>query len=320
MAMRTVRIMNEKELDGLSFATATVIAIGFFDGVHKAHRALISKALTHARENGLSLTVFTFFSDSMRNKSSGRLYTDEEKCELLADAGADAVVLFDFELVRNLSKEDFVNEILAKKLNAAAVFSGDDFRFAKKASAGTEDLKALMRALGRDAFAIGEVTYGGKRISTSGIKALLAEGKTREAAQLLSLPYFITGNVTHGNGMGRAMGIPTVNIDLPENAAGLARGVYSTVVSIGGERYLGLTNVGTCPTFGERKEHTETLILDFDGNVYDEKIRIYFLDYLREEKIFSGAEELVMQINIDKNKAFSLLGDLKWQEIGRSLQ
>ena len=316
--MRTVTIRSEDELRGFSLTEKTAVAIGFFDGVHKAHRELIAKAREYSEEHGLSLAVFTFLSDTMLTKGAGRLYTDEEKCELLAQVGADTALLFDFGLIKDLSKEEFVNGILSQKLNAEAVFCGDDFRFAKKASANAEDLKALMGALGKEAFAIGEITEDGERISTSSIKALLAEGKTEEAAKLLTVPYFITGRVAHGKGMGRAMGIPTVNIDLPESSVGLPRGVYSTVVSVGEERYLGLTNVGTCPTFGERREHTETLILDFAGNLYDEKIRIYFLSYLREEKTFSGAEELVMQINVDKNKALKLLGDLKWQEIGRS--
>ena len=318
--MRIVTIRSEDELREFSLTEKTAVAIGFFDGVHKAHRELIAKAREYSEEHGLSLAIFTFASDSMVTKGASRLYADKEKFELLAEVGADTTLLFDFGLIKDLSKEEFVNGILSQKLNAEAVFCGDDFRFAKKASASAEDLKALMRALGGEAYVIGEITEGGKRISTTGIKALLSEGRVREAAELLSAPYFITGFVTHGKGMGRAMGIPTVNIELPDNAAKLPRGVYSTVISIGDRRYLGLTNVGTCPTFGERREHTETLILDFSGNVYDEKIRIYFLDYLREEKVFSGAEELIMQINIDKNKALELLGDLKWQEIGQSLQ
>ena len=318
--MRIIKITSKSELDALALSEKTVIAIGFFDGVHKAHRELLGRAREYAAKNGLSFTVFSFIGDSMLTKGAGRIYTDEEKCELISACGADTAVLFSFELVKDLLKEDFVRRILSERLGAAAVFCGDDFRFAKNASANAEDLKALMKALGGEAYAIGEITEGGKRISTTGIKALLSEGRIREAAELLSVPYFITGYVTHGKGMGRAMGIPTVNIELPSDAAKLPRGVYSTVVSIGKKKYLGLTNVGTCPTFGERKEHTETLILDFDGNVYDEKVRIYFLDYLREEKVFSGAEELVMQINIDKNKASELLGDLKWQEIGLSLQ
>jgi riboflavin kinase/FMN adenylyltransferase len=318
--MRIDKITSENDLYRLSLSEKTVVAIGFFDGVHKAHRELLKKAREYSKSHSLSFAVFSFLADSMLTKDPGRLYTDEEKCELLSECGADTAVLFDFGLIKDFSKEEFVNEILSKRLNAEAVFCGDDFKFAKKASANADDLKALMNAVGKEAFAINEVTNSGKRISTTGIKALLVEGKMREAAELLSMPYFITGYVTHGKGMGRAMGIPTVNIELPEGAVILPRGVYSTVVAIGDKRFLGLTNIGTCPTFGERKEHTETLILDFSDDVYDEKIKIYFLDYLREEKVFSGAEELVMQINIDKNKALELLGDLKWQEIGQSLQ
>ena len=313
----TVRLKSIEDTESIKLNTGAV-ALGLFDGMHAAHRALISAALTSAQNNGAPLAVFTFSSDSPSHKGKA-LYTDKDKLDLIESLGADIAVLADFEALCELSAEEFTEKVLFGMLGARSVVCGYNFRFGKGAVGNANRLRELAKEHGAEAILIDEITDGGETISTSRIKSLVGKGEVREAAKLLSLPYFISGNVCHGNGMGRAMGIPTVNIPLREGACAPKGGVYSSVVRVGEKAYLGLTNVGSCPTFGERAIHTETLILDFDGDLYGKEIRIFFIDYLRDERRFSGAEELVMQINIDKNKAIELLGDLKWQEIGQSL-
>ena len=138
----------------------------------------------------------------------------------------------------------------------------------------------------------------------------------REAAKLLGKPYFLSGKVSHGLGLGKKLGIPTINLALDSERFILPSGVYATATAVDGKLFPSLTNVGVCPTFDERDNHAETFILNFDDDVYNKNVRIYFVEFLRDEKKFSSAEELVMQINVDRNKTLELFGDMKWQELG----
>ena len=137
-----------------------------------------------------------------------------------------------------------------------------------------------------------------------------------EASALLGAPYFLTGKVAHGDGRGKSLGLPTVNTDIPDEKLTPRVGVYRSAVVIGEKIYAGVTNVGTCPTFGERVPHAETYILDFDGDIYGEDIRIYLLEFLRDERHFDSADELILQIKLDINYTIKKNGEEKWQELG----
>ena len=318
--MTEIRITNKKDIDKLHknelLASGSVVALGFFDGVHTAHRALIKAAKAEADRLSLPLVIFTFSAnDKSLKPDAARLYSDGEKMEILRSLGADATVNTSFSAVSDMEASDFVTDLLVGALGCRVAVLGFNFRFGKGALGTAEDMKAYMQRSGGSATVLEEYTYSGKALSSSRIREIIGKGDVREAAMLLGVPYFISGKVSHGLGLGRSLGIPTVNLPLKEGSP-LIPGVYSTVVSIGEKRFLGLTNVGICPTFGEREVHTETFILDFEGDVYGEDVRVYFIDRLRDEKQFKSADELIMQINVDKIKALELLGDLRWQEIG----
>jgi hypothetical protein len=151
----------------------------------------------------------------------------------------------------------------------------------------------------------------------SEIRELIKDGKLDEATEMLGLPYFVEGVVEKGLGLGKAYGFPTVNTPIRENSP-LSPGVYRTAVETGGKIYTGVTNVGSCPTVKEREIHTETLIADFDGNLYGEKIRIYFLGYLRQEKQFNSIDKLREQIYTDKQRSIEENGDLTWLATGQN--
>ena len=136
----------------------------------------------------------------------------------------------------------------------------------------------------------------------------------KAAREFLGMPYRIRAFVEHGNGVGKSLGFPTLNTP----ARHLKNGVYRTATEIDGRLYPSLTNVGVCPTFEARTVHAETYIIDFSGDLYGKSVRIFFLDYLREEKAFSNEKELILQINVDKNRVISENGDMTWQEIGLS--
>ncbi|MBE6536936.1 MAG: bifunctional riboflavin kinase/FAD synthetase [Ruminococcaceae bacterium] len=322
--MDILAVRSEEDLKRLSVGVSKsvgVCALGFFDGVHIAHRSLIEKAKAEAKTLGIPLSVFTFFSGGSSLKSEKeRLLTDEEKLSELELLGVDTAVVFDFEIIKDLSATAFVEEILVRKLNTHTAFCGFNFRFGRNAEGDAAALENLMSANGRRTVTVPEYKKNNRCVSSSEIRGLLKENKLADAARLLGKPFFIDGSVSHGLGLGKALGFPTVNVGMNGGKFKLQNGVYYTAVELSGKIYSGITNVGICPTFDEREKHTETFILNFDGNIYDSKIRIYFIEFLREEIKFSSKEALISQINVDKNRALSLKKEIPWQEIGLSLQ
>ncbi len=294
-----------------------VIALGFFDGVHRAHRKLLSVARAEAARIGLPFKVFTFRSETFLAKNSTRLYSTDEKMRILASLGCDEVILAELPVIMNVGAEEFVRKTLLFELGMKVAVCGFDFRFGKGGTGDGALLTELAEASGARTVIISEETDGGEKISTARIKRLMAEGKIGEANALLCAPYRVRAVVETGLGMGTKMGVPTVNIPLSEESCPLPRGVYRSAAVIDGTLYAAITNVGKCPTFGERELHAETNIIGFTGVVYGREAIIYFLEYLREEKTFKSKKELLMQINVDKNYVISK-GVPTWQEIGQS--
>jgi riboflavin kinase/FMN adenylyltransferase len=195
------------------------------------------------------------------------------------------------------------------------IFLSASYEF-PRALADSKRLTELMSAHGLDSVIMAEEVYRGRTLSTTEIKSALKEGRTDEAAEMLGYPYFRDSSVERGEGMGRKLGFPTVNSSLSSETEVLRSGVYRSAVMIDGRIYNAVTNVGTCPTFAERERHCETFIIDYSGNLYGKKIRTFFLGYLREEKRFEDKNDLILQINVDKNRAIKENGDIKWLEAG----
>jgi riboflavin kinase/FMN adenylyltransferase len=297
---------------------ASVMALGFFDGVHIGHRRLLSKAKNEAERASLPLTVFTFKDNRDIKKNATRIYDEGAKLELMRRLGVDTVILADFPTLSGISAEEFVKNVLVGTLGARVAVAGYNFRFGKGALGDAALLSKLAEECGIDAVICDEVRYEGHAVSSTVIRKLLSDKKIPEANALLGSPYFISGRVMHGNGVGRGLGFPTVNTNIPTSSTVLPSGVYRTAVPYNGRIYSALTNVGVCPTFEARPIHAETFILDFEGDLYGEELSIYFLDFLREETAFPSVESLKMQILVDKNKVITENGDITWQELGLS--
>ena len=277
-----------------------VVALGFFDGVHLGHRAILSTARSRADELGIPAAVFTFRSESVHAKqSSARLYSTEAKLSLIGECGIDEVIIADFDDVRGISAEDFVTELLIGELGCVAAIAGRDFRFGHRAAGDISLLRTLIEDAGGECIVSDDVLMHDKKISTTEIKALMSGGRIEGANEMLGAPYFLDAVVEHGRGVGRTLGFPTVNCPLTDRTGLLKHGVYASKIVTRGGTYPALTNVGVCPTFGERDEHAETFILDFDGNVYGDRVKIFLISYLREELRFDGAEALREQIKKD---------------------
>lgn len=298
---------------GESYAKSCVVALGFFDGVHLGHRDLLSRAKRLANERGISFGIFTFKSSGKIKSGTKRIYTDKDKADFFEELGADFVAFGDFAELSGLSAEDFISRVLRDGFGVSLAVAGYNYRFGRGAMGNADTLKRLMEEAGGDALICEEFRLDGKPVSTTVIREALLDGNVGEANRLLGSPYRICGRVSHGRGEGKRLGFPTLNTHPGSDILLPRRGVYHTAAKIGGELFSALTNVGTCPTFEERESHLETYLLDFSGNLYDEEISIYFIDYLREEKQFSNEKELITQITVDKNSI--LEKDIKNLEI-----
>jgi riboflavin kinase/FMN adenylyltransferase len=291
----------------------TVTALGFFDGVHRGHRALLDATVRLASSLGVKPAVFTF-SGTFKGKAP---LTDEStRLRLFEEAGIEAVFLVDFDAVRSLSPEDFVKNCLQGVCRARAAVCGFNYRFGHGAAGDAEALVRYMKEIGRENLVLDPLYAGGELLSSRAIRAHLQKGEVERAAELLGAPYALSGRVESGDGRGRTLGFPTVNLPIPEGRALLPNGVYATVAHTVKGNFPSVTNVGTCPTFGERLVHAETHLCEFSGDLYGEVIDVQFLKRLRDEKTFSSKEELIKQINIDKNTSMEVFK--AWQEAGRS--
>lgn len=283
----------------------TAIALGYFDGVHLAHRELISMCVKEAGARGLVPCVFTFSAEDASIKASAaRIYPTSVRLSILEELGIEVAVVADFSSIAGLSPAEFVQSVLIGACGMRLAASGYNFRFGKGASGGARELSELCSAGGAECLLLEERTLGGEPISSTRIRAALLEGDVRLATELLGAPYRIDGRVEHGRGVGHKLGFPTVNTKIPEGAIKMKNGVYKTVVRVDGKTLPAITNVGVCPTFDIREVHAETYINDFSGDLYGKDVEVLFLDFIREERRFDSAEELIMQINIDKSIAF----------------
>lgn len=292
----------------------SVLALGFFDGVTLAHRELLKEARKIADKKGLSLGVFTFYSTDPIKPLSERIYSTEDKLLLLGRCSVDFVILSSFDELSGLSPEEFVR-IISEDLGASVAVSGFNFRFGKGARGNVADLKSLMKKGGGSAVTVKEQTLDGKSISATLIRELISLDKIEEANRLLGAPYMLRGLVSSGKGLGHSLGFPTVNTDIPSGRA-TPLGVYRSAVPIGDRIYHAVTNIGSCPTMGERKTHAETHIIDYDGDLYSKDIEVYLLGYLRDEIRFNTPEELIAQVEEDKKRAIKENGELTCQKLG----
>ena len=293
-----------------------VLALGFFDGVHTAHRDLIREAARIANERGLALGIFTFGSGGAIKANTDRLYDDGEKAEIFCQLGADFTVYADFNSISHFSAEEFVNKILVDDLNCRVCVAGFNFRFGKGAKGDSKLLCQLMESKGGEAAICDEITADGTTLSATMIRSLITSGRIEEANKHLGAPYYIKGRVLHGRSDGRRIGFPTVNMVIDEGKIVPRFGVYRTAVVMDGKVYNGVSNVGVCPTFGGNETRLETHIIDFDGDLYGRTLRIYLMGYLRDEKKFESIDALIKQIDYDKNRAIKENGEIKWQELG----
>lgn len=288
----------------------TVLAIGNFDGVHKGHQALLDAALARATKLNLPFVVLTFSPHPRRfflpNTPPFLLYNDDLKREALHGAGIDDIYTESFDQAfAALSAVDFVTDILHKKYNAAHVFVGNDFVYGYKRSGNIQTLTTQCNALGIDVTPLSKVLdEDGEIYSSTLIRETLQEGDMPRAARLLGREWQTTGTVVHGDKRGRSIGFPTANLQLGDIITP-RHGVYAvTAQTKDGKNYRAVANFGTRPTVGGASApRLEVHLLNFNGDLYDQTLRITWHTFLRPEQRFDGLEALKAQIAADIRQA-----------------
>lgn len=281
-----------------------VLALGFFDGVHLGHAALLKKAILRAEEIGATPAVLTFSNhpDVLTGKAPLSLInTCDERTQLIKKLfGIQDIILWDFDLnLMHMPWQDFLARTM-DELHATHLVAGYDYRFGHKGEGDAERLQAFCRERGIGSDIIDKVTLDGETVSSTSIRALIRRGDMEKAAAFLGHPHYMSGTVRHGVQLGRTLGLPTVNLHFSPDVLLPAFGVYASKVYIGGKAYTGVTNIGVRPTVSEESiPKAETHILDFSGDLYGAKINIDLFKFLRAEEKFPSANALRAQIEKD---------------------
>ena len=286
-----------------------MVAIGTFDGVHIGHQAIIGRAIERARERGLQSMVLTFEPNPLailRPELAPKVLTEPAfKAQLIEALGADALLVVPFTQAFSRIRADRFAEMLGSApLSAESVVVGANFRFGQGGSGTVAYLQRLGRARGLIVESPGTVmSADGKPVSSTRVRRLIAQGQVADVAPLLGRPHSVEGMVVPGEQRGREMGLPTANVSVPPEVALPARGVYAGRVVLAGGRYPAAINLGYSPTFTDGDDpplRLEAFILDYEGgDLYGQRIRVEFLDRLRDERRFPTPAELVAQVQED---------------------
>ena len=293
-----------------------IIALGNFDGFHLGHQAVVGEAIRWARAEGRPAIIATFDPHPVRHfvpdAPPFRLTTLDQREELFATAGADAMLVFHFdgEMAATPARE-WVTDVIASRFGAAGVVTGADFTFGKGRGGNAATLRELGETVGLAARAVGPVADGSQPVSSSRIRQALADGDCQEAARLLTRPFAIRGLVQHGDKLGRTIGFPTANIALGQYLRP-RYGIYAVTGRLPGGRIVGgAANIGIRPTFDPPKELLEPFFFDFSGDLYGQEIEVAFHHFLRPEAKFDSLDALTAQMNRDCDEARRLLSGVE---------
>lgn len=293
--MQELKIQQNKDIK-------LVLALGFFDCVHRGHKTLLDMGRDIAFKNDLSFCVSTFSNNpyKMFNPDSKVINTYAERLELFEKSGADYVLPFIFDKkFKHIRAKEFL-DMLTESFDIKYIVCGYDYLFGYKGEGDTEFLESYCIQKGIEVVILEPFLIDNLRVSSTIIKDLLDSGDMRQIEKLLDHPYFMNGNVVCGRGQGRKFNFPTANIEFKKSKMLPKFGVYKTRVTIGEKSYIAVTNVGTKPTFTDFIPTVESHIIDFDEDIYQKHIKVEFLEFLRPIIKFESVSQLAKQIESDK--------------------
>lgn len=288
-----------------------IYALGFFDGVHLGHQALLNKCRVLAAENGCLAGAVTFATHPeaiVAGKAPKLINTEADRRHLLTENGMDRVVELTFDAaLRSMPWQTFIR-LLREEYDAAGFVCGDDFRFGYRGEGNAALLSRFCKEAGLPCAVVPEQTLEGGRISSTRIRELLESGQMETAVRLLGHPHILSGTVISGRGLGRTIGIPTANLALPQGTVIPRKGVYACKALVGAQRYLAVTNVGSRPTVEGHHITVEPWLLDFDGDLYGQELVLEFYAFLRPEEKFPSLEALKEEIQRNAVQTRKILG------------
>ena len=289
-----------------------VIALGFFDGVHTAHGALLRRVKEVAAERNAVPAAFTFDchpSARLSGRSVPLLTSVEDRAFLMQSRyGMEEILVASFDEMMQMNWADFISHYLAGEQSAVHVVCGNDFRFGWKGEGNPERLKSKCAELGIGCDVIGAIELDGIRVSSTYIRTLIESGDMERAAEFLGHPHILSDIVTPGKRLGRTLGFPTVNLHFQPGVIVPAYGVYAAKVYLeDGSEQIAAVNVGVRPTVEAVSEpNVEAFLLDFDGDLYGQRVRVEFYRHLRGERKFPNVETLTQEVlrNAEETRAY----------------
>lgn len=279
----------------------TAVGLGYFDGIHRGHQAVLDMALEKAAKENL-VPVVMLFDIHPRKLISGNvppmLTSEERKREMLKSMGF-TVVDFNFREAMNYSPNEFIQKILVERLNAKVVTCGYDYHYGKGGKGNATTLHDELEKRGIESFSLSPILLGEEIISSTKIRQLIMNGEIEKANTMLGKYFTYDFTVKKGDGLGHGLGFPTINQYFPQDFIVPRYGVYASRVKIGSKYYPAVTNVGVRPTVNKDSMRSETCILDFSGDLYGQNVEVSLIKYIRDEVKFQNLEELKKQIAKD---------------------
>lgn len=305
--MEKMEIQRIKDYKDIRQARDSVLVLGYFDGLHRGHKALFDKAKEIAKRDGLSLTVLTF-NESPRLALSRftpdlllNLTSPEQRYEKFAEYGVDYLYLLDFtSAFSKISSKNFL-EHYVKRLGASTIIVGFDYQFGHD----RKNADDLARQFKGDVVVVPEIQDNGEKISSTRIRQLISAGNIRSANHLLGYNFSMRGVVVHGDARGRTIGFPTANLAPIDRVVLPEEGVYVSEVIVKGKSYRAMTSLGKNITFGGTELRLETNIFDFQDDIYGETVEIIWLDKIRNMVKFSAVDDLIKQLKLDQEIALN---------------
>ena len=280
------------------------LSVGIFDGVHKGHQRLLQQLSRNAKQRDLPCGVLTFHPHPAVyfNKPGQLLTTIHERIERFALFPLDFVVVVPFDAtIANLPPKTYIQTILVEKLRARYLLIGYDHRFGKDRKGSISTLRRYAAVYGYEVEEFPPQTIESVVVKSTLIRQALLQGTVQKAQQWLGYPYMLKGIVIKGQQLGRTLGYPTANLDVPKEKLIPKKGVYIALAQVKQQLYKAMVNIGTRPTIAEKKQlHIEAHLLNLRQNLYHQSLTLYFLDYLREEKRFSDLNALKKQLQQDE--------------------
>lgn len=286
------------ELGKMEYGAGSAVALGYFDGVHLGHRAVLSEAVSCARSRGLTAAAFTFSLPVSGGFKGRRILTGEEKRRRIASLGVELYLCPPFEQFRVLSPRQFVDEVLQRDLGARVVFCGDNFTFGKDKAGNVEVLRRLCAERSIEVHVVPMAQYQGQTVSSTRIRACLSQGEMESVNDMLGQPYSLRRSVQRGQGLGHTLGFPTINLTYPEGLLIPRSGVYVTQVTLSdGTRHPGATGLGSRPTVSDEDKITcETFLPGFSGDIYGDEVTVSFYKYLWPTEKFESVNDLAAMV------------------------